>query len=105
MQGIDESVQKQKMYDVKSVKEAYADLRQKPLTLMKHELFTSGKISRENVQKYIQYEGDVNTLQADLLKMAKEQKIPGDRLALLRASASRSITELKHAQRLQGVVK
>ena len=103
--GINESVQKQKLYDAEWTRKAYEEKRQKPLNKAREELFLTGKVRPETVQDYLQYEGDVNTLMTDIRRMAKEQNIPDGRLDLLRASMSRSLTQQKHAERLRKAVK
>jgi hypothetical protein len=101
MTGVNESVQKSKLFETKHIKQAYADKRQPALKQARDELFTKGNVSQETVDNYLKHDGDVNTLLADLARMRREQNIPAKDLELLRASMSRSITSLRHARRLR----
>lgn len=101
--GINESVEKEKLFQTNAIKEAYADLRKKPLANARDELAVSGRVSDATVQKYLAAEGDIKTLMADISRMVKDQNIPAKDRELLRASMSKSITSLRHAQRLQKV--
>ena len=101
--GIHESVEKEKLYQTQAIKQAYADRRIKPLEHARDELFSTGKVSEETVKAYLKPEGDINTLMSDISRMAKEQKIPAKDRELLKATMSRSITSLRHAQRLKEV--
>jgi hypothetical protein len=101
--GINESVEKEKLYQTTAIKDAYADMRKKPLATAKDELFSKGQISDATIQKYLAAEGDIKTLMADISRMNKNQNIPAKDRELLHASMSKSITSLRHAQRLQKV--
>jgi len=101
--GIHESVEKEKLYQIKAIKQAYADKRVRPLEHARDELFTTGKVSKETVQAYMKPEGDINTLISDINMMAEKQRIPAKDRELLKAAMSRSITSLRHAQRLKEV--
>jgi hypothetical protein len=99
--GIHESVEKDKLYMTNQIKEAYADMRKGPLAKARDEFYKTGRVSPATVQKYIAAEGDINTFNADLYKMARQQNIPAKDLARFQAAMSNSITSLKHAQRLK----
>jgi hypothetical protein len=101
--GIHESVDKEKLYQTLSIKQAYADLRAKPLDHARDELFSKGKVSEETVRAYLKPEGSITTLMSDINRMAKEQNIPAKDRELLKAIMSQSITSLRHAQRLKEV--
>jgi hypothetical protein len=98
--GINESIEKQKLWEVEGIRRGYAELRQGPMNTAKDELLTTGRISQATIQKYLKYEGDANTLVADLQRIAQKQNIPAKDLALLRSTMSSSIANAMHAKRL-----
>jgi GNAT superfamily N-acetyltransferase len=99
--GIHESVARDKLYETDTIKEAYRNLRVKPLEHARDELYSGKGISPETVKMYVEREGDVNTLLTDINRFAKEQAVPAYERELLKNAMSKSITSLKHAQRLQ----
>jgi hypothetical protein len=101
--GIHESVEKDKLYNANKIAMGYAELREPALNRAKEELFLNGKVSKETVQDYIKHQGDVKTLAADLSRISKKMNIPAKDRELLRASMAKSITSLRHAQRLRKV--
>lgn len=98
--GVNESVQKNKMYEVNYVKQQFAELRTKPLQKAKDELFTNNKVSRETVQEYLKYEGDLRSLEADIARMAKEQNMSTEQREWLRVSMGDSVAKAMQAKRM-----
>lgn len=99
--GIHESVEKTKLYETEAIKQAYGDLRKDVLKKANREMFVNGKVSRATAQKFMDYEGDPNALAADIVDMAESKKLTALQAAKLKAFMSQSITQLRHAQRLQ----
>jgi hypothetical protein len=101
--GIHESVEKDKLFQTKQIKEGYADLRKGPLATARDEIFSKGQPSQDTVRKYIEAEGDVKTLLADIARIHKDQNMSAKDREMLGAIMSRSITNMKHAERLRNV--
>lgn len=99
--SVKESTYKQKHYENQWIKKAYADLRKGPLERAHGEMITKGRVLPETIQEYLKYEGDLNTLQADIARTLRKQGITAKDRDMLRSSMSKSITSLRHAQRLQ----
>jgi hypothetical protein len=99
--GIHESVEKDKLYQVEQIKQAYTDKRKNILSKIRDDMYLHDKPSEASVQAYINAQGDVRTLVGDIQKMAKQQKVPAKDLAMLQSAMSSSITNLRHAQRLK----
>lgn len=100
--GIHESVEKDKLYGVKTVQQQYSALRQDVLSDARDEIY-SGGLKPATTMKYLKYEGDPNTLVSDLKRFAQEQSQPAYERALLQSAMSRSITNLREAQRLVNI--
>jgi hypothetical protein len=97
-QGLNESVQKQKTYNVEKNARDYADLRQKPLSKMRDELFATGRISPETVKAYVDARGNPKTLLGDLQRYQKEQNMSARELSLMRAAAGKAIASQAKAR-------
>jgi hypothetical protein len=96
--GINESVQKQKTYNVEKIATDYADLRQGPLSKMRDELFAKGTISKETIQDYLKYRGSFDTIQGDLNRYAMQQNMSAAELSLLQSTASSSVASMEKAR-------
>lgn len=98
MTGINESIQRTKDYEVESMSRTYADLRQKPLTQMAHQVFSAKKPDPSTVQDYLKYRGSVETLEGDLKRYAAEQNMSADQLSLLHSATSSSVAAVMKAR-------
>lgn len=96
--GINESVQRQKTFNIETVNRDYADLRQKPLDHMRDALYASGTIKPKDVEDYVNYRGTVETLTGDLQRYAQEQRLTPSELAIMRAEATSSVGALLKAR-------
>lgn len=99
--GVNESVQKAKLYETDWMKQAYAEKRKPWLTKAHEELYATGRVDPATVKGYLDAEGDIKTLAADISRTLKKQNVPAKDRALLQHAMSQSITSLRHAQRLQ----
>jgi hypothetical protein len=99
--SINESIYKQKHYENKWIQQAYADKRKPVLERAHGELFTQNRIKPETIQEYLKYEGDIKTLEADIRRTLKKQNMTAKDRDYLTSAMSKSITSLRHAQRLQ----
>ena len=100
--GIHENVYKTKKQEADLVTKAYAEKRVKALHTVRDEMFANnGKVSTAAMQKYLNNEGDLKTLLTEIARFGKQQNIPEKDLELMKSSAAKSITSLRHAQRLQ----
>jgi hypothetical protein len=95
--GINESVQKQKTYEVEKLSRDYSDLRQRPLDNMRDQLFADGKIQKETVMQYLKYRGNPDTLETDLTRYAMEQNMSAAELSMLRAASSSAVSSAAKA--------
>jgi hypothetical protein len=97
-QGINESVQKQKTYNIERTSRDYADLRQRPLNRMRDELYANGTVSKEAIQDYLKYRGSLETLEGDLNRYATEQNLSARELAMMRDAAGSSVGAMMKAR-------
>jgi hypothetical protein len=95
--GINEAVQRQKVYEVETISRDYADLRQKPLGRMRDELFSKGQISTETINDYLNLRGDPKTLNKDIERYAVAQNLSAAERSQLQAAASQSVGAQKKA--------
>lgn len=98
--GINESVQKQKLYDLKQQGIGYQELRDAVFKKMTNQMFTTGKIDPRLIENYVKYEGDLGTLETSLEAYAKKSNASMVDLAKLRAVAARSLPQQKQGQRV-----
>jgi hypothetical protein len=98
--GINESVTKQKIYDLSQQDMAYAQLRASVLKKVANKLFVSGQVDPKLIQKYMDYEGDPNVLQKDIESLVVDQKIDVVTAAKLKAMMAKSVPQIRSAQRL-----
>jgi hypothetical protein len=96
--GINESVQRQKTYNVETINRDYADLRQKPLDQIRDSLFAKGNIDPKAVQNYVKYRGNLDTLEGDIMRYAQEQSLTPKELAIMRSQTSSSVGALLKAR-------
>jgi hypothetical protein len=89
--GLNESVQRQKNFNVERMSRDYADLRQGPLNSMRDTLFSNKGLDPKDVSDYIKYRGNVMTLIGDLQRYAEEQRLTPEQLAYMKASASSAV--------------
>jgi hypothetical protein len=101
--GINESVEKDKLYHANRITTAYAELREPALKRAADELFLHDKISQETVQAYMKHQGDPKVLAADISRLAAKQRMPAKDRELLRSSMAKSIASLEHAKRLRKI--
>jgi hypothetical protein len=93
--GINESVQKQKTYNVEKIATDYADLRQGPLHKMRDQLFSQGRIDKEVIQQYLARRGTFQTLEGDLNRYAMQQNLSASELSQLQSAASQSVAAME----------
>jgi hypothetical protein len=96
--GINESVERQKTYNIERMSRDYADLRQKPLDHMRDSLFAEHKLDPADVRDYVKYRGNPNTLAGDLERYTEQSHLTPQEIAYLHASASTAIGRLMKAQ-------
>lgn len=96
--GINEAVQKQKNFEVEWKSRTYTDMRQRPLSKMRDEIYSSGKVSKETVRDYLNARGNLKTLEKDLERFAKEQGASKEEIQLIRTTASRSVSQMQKAR-------
>lgn len=96
--GINEAVQKQKNFEVEWKSRTYTDMRQRPLSKMRDEIYSSGKVSKETVKDYLNARGNLKTLEKDLERFAKEQGASKEEIQLMRTTASRSVSQMQKAR-------
>jgi hypothetical protein len=96
--GMNESIQRQKVFEVENEARAYTELRMKPLNKMRDEIFSKGKVSSDTVQKYIALRGNVNTLEGDLLRYFREQNMSAKDMAMMKATATTSVANIEKAK-------
>lgn len=101
VQGIHESVEKAKTYETKYIQQKYEAARVGPLNRARDELYSTGRVSPATAKSYLDADGDIGSLVADLARFAKEQNMPAKDLAMLKASMSQSIANLHHLQRMK----
>ena len=97
--GIHESVVKQKLYDVSQRNLAYSDLRTSVMKKMNDSLKSDGKVTQQQLDAYLNYEGDPNTIASDLEGMLNAQQIDAVSAARLKALIAKSVPQLRAAER------
>jgi len=65
-------------------------------------LFTSGELPDDFAQKYINAQGNPDSLEKDIIKMTLSQQIPSDQLMVLKNAASKNVTNLHKMLRRTG---
>lgn len=98
--GINESVQKQKLYDLQQQGIGYQELRQGVFKKMVNQMYASGKVDPQLIVNYGKYEGDMKTLETALIEYAKKSNVSMVDLAKLRAIAARSLPQQRQGQRV-----
>lgn len=98
--GINESTQKQKVYQQGQLDKAYQDYRTSAMNTIAQDLFRDRPIAKTTIDKYFTTgQGDPSTFEADLNKMALQQNMSPQQYAILRQSASQQIPQLRSLQR------
>lgn len=98
MTGINESVQKDKLWQLKEQDMAYAELRSKALSKMIRKAYVSGSYT-ENTADYIEAQGDAGTLERELSEKLKAGKISAVTAAKIKAGTAKTIPQMRGAQR------
>lgn len=97
--GINESVMKQKIYDLEQQGIGYADLRAGVMKKMVDAMHSDGKVSPELIQNYMRYEGDPAQLEKDLIARVEKGSMSMVDAAKLQAMAAKTIPQLYQGQR------
>lgn len=105
MTGVNESVSKEKLFDVKTITKGYQDKAAAHVKTARDELFTDGKISQETFKKYLEVGGDPKNFQSAVMKSIREQNLNDLQRERLQSAASKSIARLRHLQRLNDAYK
>jgi len=103
--GVNESVGKQKGFDRSQRNLAYSDKRASVLNKMRDSLKSDGKVSPSQIEDYIRFEGDPNTLATDLKTMVENRSI--DMVTAVRMSAllAKTPSQMGNANRAMQVFK
>lgn len=99
--GINESTEKQKLYENKWINETYTDMRKNTIDTMKGEIYMKGAPSSASIQKYLNQRGDVRGLLKEIERISKEQNMSARDRDLLRASTMKSVQAMEHMKDLQ----
>lgn len=99
--GVNESDQKAKLYQQRLIDKAYADTRKGALKTVMDDLYTSGKLNQEAMQKYLDAEGDPTTLTNAIAKFQEGRQMTEYQRKLLAASAAGSVNQALRLKRLQ----
>jgi len=98
--GINESAQKQKMYQQAQLDAAYTEFRASAMQTIAQDLFRNRPIDQKTLDKYFKTgQGDPKTFEVELNKMALEQNMSPQDYLLLRQAASSKIPQLRSLQR------
>ena len=98
--GINESAQKQKMYQQAQLDAAYAEFRTSAMQTIAQDLFRNRPIDQKTLDKYFKTgQGDPKTFEMELNKLAMEQNMSPQDFLLLRQAASTKIPQLRSLQR------
>jgi hypothetical protein len=98
MTGINESVQKDKLWQLKEQDMAYAELRSKALSKMIRKAYVSDSYA-ENIADYIAAQGDADTLERELSEKLKAGSISAITAAKIKAATAKTIPQMRGAQR------
>lgn len=98
--GVNESVQKQKLWDLKQQGIGYSELRSAVVKKMAEQMFTKGKFEPALIDNYIKYEGDLKTLETELENKVKKQEMSAVDALKLKAMAAKRIPQLYQGQRV-----
>jgi hypothetical protein len=98
--GVNESVQKQKLWDLKQQGIGYSELRTAVVKKMAEQMFTSGKFNPALIDNYIKYEGDLTTLETELTNRVEKQGMSAVDALKIKALAAKKIPQLKQGQRV-----
>jgi len=98
--GINESAQKQKMYQQAQLDAAYTEFRSAAMQTIAQDLFRNRPIDQKTLDKYFKTgQGDPKTFETELNRLAIEQNMSPQDYLLLRQAASNKIPQLRSLQR------
>lgn len=98
--GINESAQKQKMYQQAQLDTAYTEFRSAAMQTIAQDLFRNRPIDQKTLDKYFKTgQGDPKTFETELNRLAIEQNMSPQDYLLLRQAASNKIPQLRSLQR------
>lgn len=97
--GINESVQREKLWRVEETDRAYRDIRQSALKKMIKDIHTKDDIT-EHIQSYLDANGDPSSLERELTTKLQQGNISAITAAKIKASTAKTITQQKKAQHL-----
>lgn len=98
--GINESVQKQKVYQQRELDTAYQEYRSSAMNTIAQDLFRNRKPDQKTLDKYfVTGQGDPATFETDLTRMATELNMSPQEYLLIRQAASTRIPQLRSMQR------
>jgi len=98
--GINESVQKQKLWDLQQQGIGYVELRTAVVNKMVDRLHTGKPIPPEMFTNYAKYEGDVDSLVTELTRKVKAGEMSAVDAAKLRAMSAKTIPQQAQGQRV-----
>lgn len=96
--GLNESVQRQKTYNIERQSRDYSDLRQQPLNRIRDTLFASGRVDPQAIKDYVNLRGNVESLEGDITRYATEQRLTPREIALMKTQTTSSVAALMKAQ-------
>jgi len=97
--GINESVQKQKLWDLKQQGIGYAELRSAVVKKMAEQMYSKGTFDPKLTENYAKYEGDVNSLTRELETKVKAQQMSMVDAVKLKALATKTMPQQAQAVR------
>ncbi len=98
--GINKSVQQTKNYELGQLDKQFQGIRDKAMSTIAQDLYRDRKISQETLDKYfINGQGDPKTFEAEVNSLATKLNLSPTQLAMIRDSASNSITRQRSLMR------
>lgn len=100
--GINESVNRQKLWEVEESSRAYRDLRQSAMKKMIKASHTKDDIT-EHIQAYLDAQGDPKSLETELSSKLQQGSISAITAAKIKASAAKTMPQVFRTQKLINV--
>lgn len=99
--GVAEADQKSKLYQQRLIDKSYAEVRKSALKGIMDNLYTTGELDREAMQKYLDAEGDPTTLTNAIANFQQGRQMTEYQRKLLAASSAGSVNQALRLKRLQ----
>lgn len=100
--GIHESAQKQRVYQQAQLDKAYMQYRSDAMRDISWDLMYGARVNQASIDKYFKTgQGDPQTFERDLVRIAMEQNLSPEQTMVLRQSASKRIPQLQSLARRQ----